>query len=216
MPRSPSPKSIDFHVSRRITRSPRGSVFSAATFASLGSRDAIDHALSRLAKEGKIRRLSRGLYDKPRQDPDFGPLWPTPQSLIDAIQKQHRIRIQPTGQYAANLLGLSEQVPAKIELLANIGKSRVIRAGPMRITLKATSPRNVAAANSLTGLIIQALKSLGPHHITRARIAHLQTTLPASERRKLLFRLHLAPTWMQPFLRTIATNKADARKRKKA
>ncbi len=216
MPRAPSSTSVETQIGRRIARSPKGTIFSAATFTKLGSRAAIDLALARLAKAGKIRRLSRGLYDKPRQDPDFGALWPTPQSVIDAIQKQHRIRIQPTGQYAANLLGLSEQVPAKIELLANIGKSRLIRAGPMRITLKATSPRNVAAANSLTGLIIQALKSLGPRHITPQHIAHLQTTLPASERRKLLSRLHLAPIWMRPHLQAIITNKRASQKKSKA
>src|ERR1700675_3520003 len=161
MPRAASPQSIDSQIGRRIERSERGTVFTAANFASLGSRAAINQALTRLAAVGKIRRLSRGLYDKPRQDELFGKLWPTPQAVIRALQQQHRLRFQPTGLYAANLLGLSEQVPTRIELLTGVGKNRLVRAGPMQIVLKATSPRSKAAANSLTGLVIQALKSVG-------------------------------------------------------
>jgi len=216
MPHFPSPKSIDFHVGRRIARSPKGSVFSAATFASLGSRAAIDHALGRLAKDGKIRRLSRGLYDKPRCDPLIGTLWPKPAAVIKAVQLQHRLRLQPTGQYAANVLGLSEQVPAKIELLANIGKTRTVRAGPIKIVFKATAPRNLEAAKSSTGLIIQALKTLGPARITPERISHLRKTLPASERQKILPKLGLAPSWMRPFLTEIAATKSVSTRRTKA
>ncbi len=215
MPRAASPQSIDSQIGRRIERSARGGVFTAANFASLGSRAAIDQALARLAAAGKIRRLSRGLYDKPRQDELFGKLWPTPKSVIRALQQQHSLRLQPTGLYAANLLGLSEQVPAKIELLTDAGKSRSVRVGPMQIVLKATSPRNMATANSLTGLVIQALKSVGSDHITPERIAHLRATIPESERRKMLSKLALAPSWMRPFLREIAGGVSGASEKRR-
>jgi len=215
MPRAASPQSIDSKISRRIERSARGAVFTAANFVSLGSRAAIDQALARLATAGKIRRLSRGLYDKPRQDELFGTLWPTPKAVIKALQQQHSLRLQPTGLYAANLLGLSEQVPAKIELLTDAGKSRSVRAGPMHIALKATSPRNMAAANSLTGLVIQALKSVGRDHITPERIAHLRATMSQSERKKMLSKLGLAPSWMRPFLREIAGATSDASEKRR-
>jgi hypothetical protein len=214
MPRSPSPTSIESHITQRIARSPKGSVFSAANFSSLGSRASIDNALGRLVKEGKIRRLSRGLYDKPRQDPLLGVLWPKPETVIKAIKLQHRLRLQPTGEYAANVLGLSEQVPARIELLANIQNTRTVRAGPIRIILKASSPRNLEAANGLAGLLIQALKAIGPIRITSEQVSHLQKTIPFSERRQLLSKMALAPAWMYPFLKSIAMKNSDASKRK--
>lgn len=93
--------------------------------------------------------------------------------------------------YAANLLGLSEQVPAKVVLLTD-GRSRSIRTGPMQIALKRTSPRNRAADDRLSGLVIQAFKSLGPEHITPQRLAHLRKTLPAAERARLVTDLNLA------------------------
>lgn len=42
-----------------------GVVFVTREFLELGSRAAVDEALSRLAREGVIRRLGRGLYDVP-------------------------------------------------------------------------------------------------------------------------------------------------------
>jgi hypothetical protein len=159
--------------------------------------------MQRLAKAGKLRHLARGLYDKPRQDSLIGPLWPTRDAVLKALARQHRIRLQPTGLYAANLLGLSEQVPAKIEVLTD-GKARTVRIGPMEIRLRRTSPRNMAAANQTAGLLIHALKSLGPKYITKERLSHLKQVLPSEERLQLLRRLGVAPAWMRPFLVEIA------------
>lgn len=203
MPRGDSPHSIDTRIGRRVQDSARGTVFTPATFTDLGTRAAIDKALQRLVAHGTLRRLSRGLYDKPRHDAVLGPLWPSVDAVIRAVAGKHKLRVQPTGVYAANLLGLSEQVPAKVVLLTD-GASRSVRAGPMQITLKRTSPRNMAAANRLSGLVIQAFKSLGPEHITPQRLAHLRRTLPAGERGRLLADLELAPGWMQPMLRELA------------
>lgn len=213
MPRAPSPNSIDTRIGRRVQRSVRGSVFTPASFTGQGSRGAIDKALQRLVTQGELRRLSRGLYDKPIKDELLGYLWPPVNAIAKAVAGKDKLRIQPTGVYAANLLGLSEQVPAKVVLLTD-GSSRTVRAGPMTITFKGTTPRNIAAANRLSGLMIQAFKSLGPGHITPQRIEHLRKTLPKAERAKLLSDLNLAPAWMRPLLQSVATD-APAQLKKK-
>ena len=212
MPRAASPNSIDTRIAQRVQRSARGTVFTPAAFTALGSREAIDKSLQRLVAQGALRRLSRGLYDKPRHDEILGTLWPSVEDVVKAVVGKHKLRVQPAGVYAANLLGLSEQVPAKIVLLTD-GTSRSIRAGPMQITLKRTSPRNMAAANRLSGLVIQAFKSLGPEHITPQRIAHLRKTLPVAERARLENDLNLAPGWMRPALRELAQDEPTKRKR---
>jgi hypothetical protein len=186
-----------------VNRSERGTVFTPSTFAALGSRAAIDKSLQRLVAQGELRRLSRGWYDKPRTDDLLGPLWPTVDSVIKALVGKEKLRIQPAGLYAANLLGLSEQVPAKIVLLTD-GTGRSVRIGPMQLLLKRTSPRNMTAAGRLSGLVIQALKSLGAQHITQERLALLRTRLPAAERARLLDDVAVAPGWMQPILRDLA------------
>jgi hypothetical protein len=203
MPRAASPNSIDTQIARRVQRSARGAVFTPDSFAALGSRAAIDKALQRIVARGELRRLSRGLYDKPRQDELLGTLWPSVDAVVKAVAGKDKLRTQPAGVYAANMLGLSEQVPAKVVLLTD-GISRTVQAGPMRISLQRTTPRQMAAAGRLSGLLIQAFKSLGAQHITAERIARLRNTIPATERAKVLQDIALAPAWMRPLLREVA------------
>lgn len=114
-----------------------------------------------------------------------------------------RPRLQPAGAYAANLLGLSEPVPAKAVFLTD-GASRTVRIGSMTIQLRQTTPRNMASAGRPSGLLIQALRHLGKEHVTPQRIAHLKRTLPAEKRWALLKDLQLAPAWILPILRDLA------------
>jgi hypothetical protein len=194
---------VDAAVARRVQRAAPGTVFTPALFARSGSRAAVDKALQRLVARGALRRLARGLYDKPRQDELLGTLWPSVDDVVRALVGKDRMRVQPTGAYAANLLGLSEQVPARVELLTD-GTGRTVQVGPMRIVLRRTTPRQMAAAGRSTGLVIQVLRNLGPAHIGPDRIDRLRRTLPAAERRALLADLVLAPAWMQPLLREVA------------
>jgi Family of unknown function (DUF6088) len=203
MPRAPSLHSLDTQLSRRVQRSASGTVFTPDSFATMGSRSAIDKALQRMVARGELRRLSRGLYDKPRHDELLGTLWPSVDAIVKAVAGKDRIRTQPTGVYAANLLGMSEQVPAQVVLLTD-GISRTVQAGPLKISFKRTTPRQMAAAGRLSGLLIQAFKSLGAPHITPTRIQRLRQTLPAEERAKVLQDLALAPAWMRPLLREVA------------
>jgi len=74
----------------------------------------------------------------------------------------------------------------------------------MTIQLRRTTPRNMAAAGRLSGLVIQAFRELGKEHITRARIDQLKKTLPADKRRALVKDIKLAPEWMHPIFRELA------------
>lgn len=123
--------------------------------------------------------------------------------MARALAGKHRIRLQPAGAYATNLLGLSEQVPAKVVFLTD-GPSRTVKIGRQEIQLRRTTPRNMAAAGRLSGSLMQAFRHLGKEHITRERIEHLKRTLPAKERQQLLKDLPLAPAWMHPLFRELA------------
>jgi hypothetical protein len=194
---------IEANIAHRVRKAKPGTVFTPALFNSVGSRAAIDKALQRLAARGGLRRLSRGLYDKPREDPLLGTLWPSVDAIVAALTGKDKLRLQPTGAYAANLLGLSDQVPARIEFLTD-GTSRTVKAGPMQIVLKRTTPRQMAAAGRTSGLVIQALRSFGPNNLTLQRMNKLRQTIPADQRHALLRDLALAPGWMQPSLRELA------------
>lgn len=178
-----------------------------ANFLDLASRQAVGLTLHRLAKKGLIRRLARGVYDLPKQHPVLGPLLPSAEAVASALAGCDRTRLQPAGAYAANALGLSEQVPAKAVFLTD-GPSRTVKIGPTTIQLRRTTPRNMEAAGRLSGLMIQAFRELGKDHVTPARVEQLKHTLPAKERRELIKDLRLAPAWMHPIFRELA--EADA------
>ncbi|XZE19371.1 DUF6088 family protein [Pirellulaceae bacterium SH449] len=200
---SKSPQSIESRIFSRIRRWGAGTVVLPNHFVDIGSRDAVGIALHRLVKTGQIRRIARGIYDLPRTDPLLGQMSPTIEAITKALTSRDRITLQPTGSYALNLLGLSEQVPAKVVFLTD-GVSRNIKIEPMTIELRHTTPRNMATAGRLSGLLIQAFRSLGKEHVTAARIEKLKKTIPLVERRKLLKDLALAPAWMHNIFRDLA------------
>ena len=196
--------SIDNRMVNRIIQRKRGWCFTPMDFLDLGSRQAVDTALSRLAKAGRIRRLSRGLYDYPRSHKKIGLLSPTPEAIIEALTRRDRVQLQPTGAYAANLLGLSDQVPMKVVYLTN-GPSRRVRIGNQEIILKTMAPRFMATAGRPSGTVIQALRHLGKSHVTLATVARLQKAFTAAEKRQILKDRSLAPAWMHRWLQAIAT-----------
>ena len=180
-----------------------GAVFSPSTFLELGSRWAVDIALHRLARRGSIRRLARGLYDCPRQHRVFGVVFPSPEAVAKAIAGKDAIRFQPSGAYAANLLGLSDQVPAKIVFLTE-GRAKRVRIGRQEIVLKRTSPKNMATAGRLSGLVIQALRYLGRAHVDDRTVAKLKQRLKAADRGALLKDVPYAPAWIGEIMKKTA------------
>src|ERR1700685_881019 len=121
--RRKSTQAIDSRILATIHGRGRGSVFVPADFLALGSREAVDLALHRLARKGTIRRLARGVYDFPKEHPVLGLVSPSADDVAHALAGRDRTRLQPAGAYAANILGLSEQVPAKAIFLTE-GPSR--------------------------------------------------------------------------------------------
>lgn len=205
--RTKSPEAIESRIDAAIQRRGRGYVFVPADFLELGSREAVDVALHRLVRQGKVRRLARGIYDFPKEHAVLGWLAPSVEDIAKALAGRDRTRIQPAGAYAANALGLSEQVPAKAVFLTD-GPARTIKIGNSTIQLRRTTPKNMESAGRLSGLLIQALRELGQEHVTPQRLNHLMRTIPAAKRRDLLKDLRLAPAWMHPIFRELAEVKA--------
>lgn len=196
-------KSVDFRIISRIYGLGRGAVIVPSDFLDIGSRQAVDLALHRLVKKGIIRRLARGLYDYPKTHPVMGILSPDPDVIARALAGKHVIRLQPSGVYAANLLGLSTQVPAKIVYLTD-GASRMIRVDNQEIRLLRTTPRNMDTAGRISGLVIQALRYLGQKHVDEAVIRMLQRKLSSNDKKQLLKDIASAPAWVGTHLRAIA------------
>jgi hypothetical protein len=196
-------QAVEAKILAAIKKRGRGTVFLPSDFLGLGSREAIDIALHRLHRKGAIRRLARGLYDYPREHAVLGPLFPSAETVAQALAGRDGTRLQPAGAYAVNLLGISEQVPAKAVFLTD-GASRTVNIGKMTIQLRRTTARNMATAGRLSGLIIQALREIGKDHLTAAQCKQLKRRIPAAERRQLLKDLRFAPAWMHATFRDLA------------
>lgn len=197
------PNSTDDQIFKAINSLGHGAVFVPTDFLSFGSRQAVDIVLYRLVRKGTIRRLARGIYDFPKDHPKIGKLQPSPEKIAKALVGRDCTRIQPTGAYAANILGLSEQVPAKVVFLTD-GPSRTVKIGTTTIQLRRTTPKNMAMAGRLSGLLVQALRELGKEHITPQRIEHLKRTIPLNARQELLKDMRFAPEWMHSIFKELA------------
>lgn len=195
-------QSIDNKTISRIYGHGRGWVFTPTHFSDLGSRNAVASALKRHCQSGLIRQLARGLYDYPRTDPKLGVLTPSPDAVAKALAGRDAVRLQPSGAYAANLLGLSTQIPMKIVFLTD-GRSRTVQIGKKHIILKQTTPRNMATAGRISGLVIQALRHLGSKHVDDNVIARLDRRLDADARKLLLKDVRFAPAWIADIMRRL-------------
>jgi len=196
-------QSIDSQVVGRIRRMRPGTVVTAAHFSDLGTRAAIDHALSRGARAGTVRKLARGLYDSPRRHPRLGLLAPSTDAVARALAGRDASRLQPSGAHAANLLGLSDQVPVRAVYLTD-GRTRTVRIGKRTVALKRTTPRNMATAGRISGTVIQALRWLGRRGLNDRAVDTLRQRLTDDDRRQLLADLRFAPAWIADVVRRVA------------
>jgi len=198
-----NPNSIDHQILNAINSLGHGAVFVPTDFLGFGSRQAVDIVLHRLVRKGTIRRLVRGIYDFPKEHPKLGKHLPSPEKIAEALVGRDCTRIQLTGAYAANILGLSEQVPATVVFLTD-GPSRIVKIGTTTIQLRRTTPKNMAMAGRFSGLLVQDLRELGKEHITSERIEHLKRTIPLNARQELLKDIRFAPEWMHSIFRKLA------------
>jgi hypothetical protein len=195
--------SVDGQILSRITAKGRGWVFTPADFLDLGSRAAVGQALSRNARAGLIRGFARGLYDYPRRHPRLGLLTPSTDDIAKALQGREASRLQPSGAHAANLLGLSDQVPVKTVFLTD-GRSRTIRLGQRVILLKKTTSRRMATAGRMSGTVIQALGWLGRRNVDDKIVSILRRRLSRRDKLALLGDARYAPAWIGSVMKKIA------------
>lgn len=196
-------KSIDNKIVLSIYGHGRGFVFTPNLFSSLGDPRVIGTALTRLSRKGTIRRLARGLYDYPRKHDQLGLLSPSLDDVANALKGRDATRLQPFGAYAANLLGLSDQVPMKVVFLTD-GPSKHIQLGKQEIILKRTTPRNMATAGRTSGLVIQALRHLGQRHMDDEVLHALKSRLSDDDKKQFIKDLQYAPAWIADIMRNIS------------
>lgn len=196
------------HIVARIERFGEGKAFSAKDFLDVANRGTIDMALSGLTREGTIRRIRRGLYDMPKVNPALGgKLSPDIDEAARAIARRQKLKIVPEGAWAANLLGLSTQVPSKIVYLSD-GPTNEVLIGRRTIQFKHARPKALAGPEGKSALVVQALRHLGKENVGTREIETLRAELSPSDKRKLLKETRFGVDWIYKVASQIAEKTA--------
>jgi hypothetical protein len=190
-------------ILKRIRAKQRGWAFTPKEFASLGPRTAVDQALYRLQQKGTIRRLSRGIYEYPKIHPQIGVLSPSAEAVANAVAAKTHSRLLVSPGKAANLLGLSTQVPAQNIFLTE-GPSRTVKIGNQMIVLKHAAPSKMIGAGTEAGIVIQAVRAVGPNGVKEIPVAAISQKLPSAVKSEIKSLLPATPIWAQPILNRIA------------
>lgn len=210
------PSDLKTAVLKRIQTDAPRKVWTPGDFVDLGSRDAVDKTLQRLTTAGELRRLDRGLYDKPQLNAltqQSTP--PDTRSVIDALGRRDQARMLVDGMTAANDLGLTDAVPAKIVIHTD-ARRRSLSLGNVMISFRLTAASKLFWADRPAMRVVQALHWLRDllgrngeaDHIRRKLRKLLDDPVTGPPlKADLVDGLAVVPTWMQVFLKTLLEDK---------
>ena len=190
-------------IKSRISAYDSGAVFVAADFTDITDKKTASVGLSRLEAEGVIRRILRGVYDKPEYNhflEEF--VAPIPDSVAHALARNFGWTIVPCGDTALNLLGLSTQVPAKWVYVSD-GTYKEYSFGKITIQFKRTTNKEVSKLSYKTALVVQALKALGKENIDEKVIGQLKKLLSAEEKKTMANEAKAVTSWIYEYIRQI-------------
>ena len=179
-------------------------------FAQLGSRDAIDKTLQRMVQAGKLRRIDRGLYDRPTVNSlTKRPTTPDYRSVVQAIARRDHLRLLVDGMTAANDLGLTNAVPARVTIHTD-ARRRAIQLDKLTIEFKQTAPSRLYWAGRPAMRIVQALHWLKDTLTSERSLILNKLTKVLDDpvhgaviRQDLLDGFNVLPAWMQSFVREL-------------
>ena len=192
----------------RISSGTPSSVWTVNDFLDLGSYDAVRKTLQRLTSADAIQRIDDGLYYKPQANRLTGqPNPPDPRQVIDAVARRNQIRVLVDGMTAANDLGLTNAVPAKIVVHTD-ARLRPIHLGKLTISFRPTAASKLFWAGRPAMRLVQALHWLRDTTdlpTLSAQVRTLFRRLPHADavRADLADGMPALPSWMQDLLRPL-------------
>jgi hypothetical protein len=214
-----TPTDLKTRILERIQSTP-DAVWTPADFVDIGNRAAVDKTLQRLEAAGELRRIDRGLYDRPRQNAVTGRTTvPDYRAVIQAVSRRDNARVVVDGMTAANDLGLTTAVPSRIEVLVD-ARLKPIRLGNQVIQFKTAAPSRLFWAGRPAMRVVQALywlhDMLSNVEERRRVIEHLRKLLADPThglpiRDDLRTGLSALPIWMQDLVREVIGDQRSGR-----
>ena len=184
------------HIKERIALLPEGSAFITSDFLDIADTQVVNKVLSRMAEAGSIRRILRGVYDRPRYS-ELLQEWAAPkmEEAAKAIARNFGWTIVPCGDTALNLLGLSTQVPVVWSYISN-GPYRSYQIGRTDLEFKHTANRDIDRLSPVSALVVQALKALGKENVGAVEKRKLSAALTEENNTRLLEETQHSTAWI--------------------
>ncbi|MDH4564430.1 hypothetical protein DM872_02330 [Pseudomonas taiwanensis] len=193
-------------ISARIKFMRKGKPFSRTVFAQLGSRASVDKALSRLVQSGRLERVVRGVYMRPKFNQYVGKnVRPSPTTVMRVIAKSNGETIQIHGAEAVRRLGLSTQMQM-LPTFYTSGSTRELKIGNAVVRLQHVSRDRLQHAGTNVGLALTALHYVGKEGLSTQVASTVVNALSSEELSKL--RACIMPEWMRMAL-SLATQKVE-------
>ena len=180
-------------IMEQVAGLPEGASVSAKALLHLGSRAAVDQALSRLVRRGQLIRAGRGLYVRPIEG-RFGKRPPSVERVVQALAASTEETIVSHGAAAANALGLTAQAPIR-EVYLTSGARRQLKLGAKTVELHHAPKWQLTLAGRPAGEAIRALAWLGEAHAVAA-LQTLSLRLPAEALAEIVGARPRLPTWL--------------------
>jgi len=199
-------QTINNKILSRIFGHGRGWVFLPSDFIDEFNRKQIDNALSDLVKKDRIRRIYRGLYDYPRYNELLDKqLGPDIDLVARALARKFNWRIQPSGETALNVLGLSTQVPGRYIYLSD-GPNRSYKIERSVLEFKKVVLKEVGLKHRESQLITQALKALGQTQINDEILDQIRQQVDDKKRSIILKDTRKVTGWVYDYIKRICTD----------
>ena len=201
---------IENKILSRIYGRGRGWAFTKTDFVSDFGEASIHKALSTLTKAGTIRRVCVGVYDYPRQSALLGRLSPDIDQVAQALARKFNWRIQPSGDTALNLLGLSTQVPGKWSYLSD-GPSRNYTLGGQALAFRQSALKDAGFTLRESGLLVQAITALGKERVDVAVVEKLSQWLDPKLHARVLRDSRMVTGWIYGVIKQICQDNGGGR-----
>lgn len=196
-------KSIENNIFNKMRRYGRGWVFSAVDLIDLGSREAIDTALYRLKEKNVIRKIIQGVYDYPEISQVVEkPLPANMNKVAQAIARKFGWTITPSGETALNILGISNQVPAKYVYIST-GRTVSYDIGNRTLQFKKGKLKEGNLKLPETRLLVQAIYALGKNSLTDDTIYLLKQTIDPAKYHLILKDIQTVTGWVRDAIKKV-------------
>ena len=185
----------------RILDSEDGAVFVAPDFDDIADTATIRQGLKRLYQSGIIRRIIRGIYEKPKYSKLLDEyVAADPDAVAKALARCYHWTIAPCGNTALNLLGLSTQVTAVWSYISD-GPYKTYEWNSTKLEFKHRTNKEITGLSYMTSLVIQALKTLGRTNVTPEIIQTLSEKLSEAEKQACLKEATESTDWVYDTIR---------------